>query len=166
MKAVEIAMKMEEDAIKFYSEAAGKTANPFGKKMFESFALDEKRHLEMLKGIFKGLNIEIREGEPGEAVKSIFETLKSEMMERVEATTDEINALKMALDMEKEGFEYYKKVTTGTSDAKEKALFQRLAGEEEKHYNILQNTYAFLSDTGNWFMWDEHAVIDGGTPWA
>ncbi len=166
MKAVEIAMKMEEDAVKFYSEAAGKTSHSFGRKMFESFALDEKRHLEMLKGILKGLNIEIREGEPGEAVKSIFETLKPEMMERIEATTDEINALKMALDMEKEGFEYYKKVTAGTSDAKEKALFQRLAGEEEKHYNILQNTYAFLADTGNWFMWDEHAIVDGGTPWA
>jgi rubrerythrin len=166
MKAVEIAMKMEEDAINFYSEAAEKTTHSFGKKMFQSFALDEKRHLEMLKGIFKGLNIEIMEGEPGEAVKSIFETLKSEMMERIEATTDEINALKLALDMEKKGFEYYKKVTAETSDEKEKALFQRLAVEEEKHYNILQNTYAFLSDTGNWFMWDEHAIADGGTPWA
>ncbi|MEC4685342.1 MAG: ferritin family protein [Nitrospirota bacterium] len=166
MKAVEMAMKMEEDAINFYSEAAEKTGHPFGKKMFESFALDEKRHLEMLKDIFKGLNIEIREGDPGKAVKSIFETLKSGMMERIEATTDEINALKMALDMEKEGFEYYKEVADGTSDEKEKRLFQRLAGEEEKHYNILQNTYAFLSDTGNWFMWDEHAIVDGGTPWA
>jgi len=152
--------------LNFIQRLREKTAHSFGRKMFESFALDEKRHLEMLKGILKGLNIEIREREPGEAVKSIFETLKPEMMERIEATTDEINALKMALDMEKEGFEYYKKVTAGTSDAKEKALFQRLAGEEEKHYNILQNTYAFLADTGNWFMWDEHAIVDGGTPWA
>ncbi len=166
MEAVQTAMKMEEDAIRFYSEAAEKTAHPFGKKMFHSFALDEKRHLEMLKGIFEGLNIEIREGDPGEAVKSIFETMKSGMMERIKATTDEINALKMALEMEKEGFEYYKKITAGTSDEKEKALFQRLAREEEKHYSILQNTHAFLADTGNWFMWDEHAIVDGGTPWA
>jgi len=166
MKAVETAIKMEEDAVRFYSEAAEKTRHPFGKRMFQSFSLDEKRHLEMLKDILNGLDIEIRQGEPGEAVKSIFETLKAEMMERVEATTDEMNALKTALEMERKGYEHYKGLSAGTSDEKEKALFQRLAGEEEKHYNILQNTYAFLSDTGNWFMWEELAIVDGGTPWA
>ncbi|NOZ26168.1 MAG: ferritin family protein [Nitrospirae bacterium] len=166
MNAVQTAIKMEEDAIRFYSEASERTKHPFGKKMFQSFSLDEKRHLEMLTDILKGLDIEIREGRPEETVKSIFETLKSEMMERVEATTDEINALKVALDMERNGYEYYKETAAGTSDEREKALFLRLAKEEEKHYNILQNTYAFLTDTGNWFMWEEHAIVDGGTPWA
>ena len=35
MDALELAMKMEKDAIKFYSEAARKTKYPAGKKMFE-----------------------------------------------------------------------------------------------------------------------------------
>ena len=165
MKATEIAIGMERDAIRFYTDAAQKTDHPFGKKMFQSFVLDEERHLEMLEAILKGRNIEIKEGEPGAAVKSIFETLKSEMMERIEATTDEINALKIALDMEREGYEYYRKLTDETT-GKEKALFERLTKEEKQHYNILQNTYAFLTDTGNWFMWEEHAIVDGGTPWA
>ncbi len=166
MKAVETAVKMEEDAIRFYSEAAEKTAHPFGKKMFESFSLDEKRHLDMLKEILDGHGIDIRQVDPAEAVRSIFDTLKSEMMERVEATTDEINALKLAIEMERKGYEFYKETAAGTSDEGEKALFQRLAKEEEKHFDILQNTYAFLTDTGNWFMWEEQAIVDGGTPWA
>jgi rubrerythrin len=36
MNAVEIAIKMETDAIKFYREAAEKTKHPVGKKMFLS----------------------------------------------------------------------------------------------------------------------------------
>ncbi len=166
MKAVETAIRMETDAMKFYTDAARRTAHPFGRKMFQSFVQDERRHLEMLEAILKGLDFEIREGEPREAVKSIFETLRSEMMERIGATTDEVNALKIALNMEKEGFEFYRKAAAGTDDEKERALFERLSREEEQHYSILQNTHAFLEDTGNWFMWDEYAIVDGGTPWA
>ncbi len=166
MKAVETAIRMEEDAIGFYTDAAGKTAHPFGKRMFQSFVLDEKRHLEMLREILRGLDIDIRQGDPVEAVKTIFETLKAEMMERVGAEADELAALKTALDMEKEGHEFYRRAAAEAGDEKERALFQRLAFEEKRHHDILLNTHAFLTDTGNWFMWDEFAIVDGGTPWA
>ncbi len=41
--AIEIAIKMETDAIKFYKAAADKTKNPVGKKMFLTVREDEKR---------------------------------------------------------------------------------------------------------------------------
>ena len=53
MNAIEIAIKMEKDAIEFYTEAAGKTTNPVGKKMFLSITEDEKRHLQLLSQIFR-----------------------------------------------------------------------------------------------------------------
>ena len=40
--AIEIAIKMETDAIKFYKEASEKTKNPVGKKMFLTIREDEK----------------------------------------------------------------------------------------------------------------------------
>lgn len=42
MNAIEIAIKMEKDAIDFYKEAAEKTRHPVGKKMFLSVTEDEK----------------------------------------------------------------------------------------------------------------------------
>ncbi len=57
MNAIEIAIKMEKDAIDFYKEAAKKTKNPVGKKMFLTITVDEKRHLQMLSQIFEGLEI-------------------------------------------------------------------------------------------------------------
>lgn len=166
MNAIEIAIKMETDAIKFYKEAAEKCNHAVGKKMFLSIVEDEKRHLDMLSEIFKGLDIKIKEASPMKAVKTIFEEMRHEMMERVKATKDELEAFKIAADMEKHGIEFYKKAASEAATEKEKKLFERLVYEEEQHYNIFANTYFFMSDTGSWFMWEEHSIVDGGTPWA
>ncbi len=166
MNAIEIAIKMETDAIKFYKEAAEKTKNPVGKKMFLTIAGDEKRHLDMLTQIFKGLDLNIKDVSPMKKIKTIFEEMKHEMMEKIEATTDELEAFRVAMQMEKEGIEFYKKALAEAQKEKEKALFERLIKEEQQHYDIFANTYFFMSDTGSWFMWEEHSIVDGGTPWA
>lgn len=166
MNAVEIAIKMQTDAIKFYTEAAEKTKNAVGKQMFLTIVQDEKRHLETLTQIFKGLNITVQDVSPMENIRTVFESMKTGMMKRVEATMDELEAFKIAMQMEKEGVEFYKKAAAGAKTEKEKALFERLIKEEQEHYNIFANTYFFMSDTGSWFMWEEHSIVDGGTPWA
>jgi rubrerythrin len=166
MNAIELAIKMERDAIEFYKEAAEKTRHPFGKKMFQGFVEDERRHLKMLNDIFTGLDLKIDTLSPRKRVKSIFEELKSKMMQRIKADTDEIEAIKIAMDFEKKGYEFYKKTAEETKDKKEKSLFEALTHEEEEHFSILQNTLFFITDTGSWFMWEEHSAVDGGTPWA
>ncbi|HAK88741.1 MAG TPA: rubrerythrin [Nitrospiraceae bacterium] len=166
MNAVEIAIKMETDAIRFYKEAAEKCSHPVGKKMFLSIREDEKRHLEMLSRIFKGLDIKIKDTGPMKNIKTIFEQMKDEMMDRVEAKTDELEAFKIAMRMEKEGIEFYKKAASDAPSEKEKKLFERLVHEEEQHYAVFANTYFFMQDSGSWFMWEEHSIVDGGTPWA
>ncbi|HDK81924.1 MAG TPA: rubrerythrin [Nitrospirae bacterium] len=166
MNVVEIAINMESDAIKFYREAAGKAKHSVGKKMFLTIMEDEKRHLEMLSLIIKGMDIRSKDVSPMKNVKTVFESMKEEMMRKVEATTDELEAFKIAMRMEKEGIEFYKKAATGAKTDKERALFERLIKEEQEHYDIFANTYFFLSDTGSWFMWEEHSIVDGGTPTA
>ncbi len=166
MNAVELAIKMEKDAIEFYKGAVARTRHPFGKRMFQSFIEDEKRHLKALDDIFAGLDLNMDSKSPREKVRSIFDELKSEMMQRIKADTDEIDAIRLALDFEKKGYDFYKKTAEDATDKKIKTLFEILTKEEEEHFNILQNTLFFLTDTGNWFMWEEHSIIDGGTPWA
>jgi len=161
MNAVELAIKMETDAISFYREAAEKTSHPFGKKMFLSFVEDEKRHLEMLSSLFKEQDFSLRTAEPLENMKTIFESLKDQMMDKISASTDELKAIKIAMDMEQEGFEHYKKTAAESKNDKERALFERLAYEEERHYQILENTNTYISDSGNWYMWNEYSIVEG-----
>lgn len=161
MNAIEISIKMEKDAISFYGEAAEKTSSPVGKKMFMTITEDEKRHLEMLSQIFKGVDITIEDVSPMKNIKTVFESMKDEMMQKIEATTDELEAFKVAMQMEKEGKEFYEKAVSEVTSEKEKKLFERLAMEEQQHYDIFANTHSFLSDTGNWFMWEEHSIVEG-----
>ena len=167
MNAIKIAIKTENDAIIFYKEAAEKTRHPFGKKMFLSIMEDEKRHLEDLGCIMKGLDIKVRDVVgPMKRIKTIFEENRDDLLERIQATTDEMEALRIAMRMEKESIDFYEKVSKEMQTPKGKTLFERLAKEEQEHYSILSNTYFFLSDSGSWFMWEEHSIVDGGTPWA
>ncbi len=160
-EAVNRAIKMETDAISFYTDAASRTSHPLGKKMFESLILDEKRHLRMLEGILKGMEMDFEMKVIGD-VKTVFSDFKDQMMQRIQATTDEKEAIKIALEMEKEGFHYYQEVAGKATDSRERKLFEILTREEESHYQLLNNTYSFLEDTGNWFMWDELSIVEGG----
>ena len=166
MNAIEIAIKMETDAINFYSKAAERIKHPVGKKMLLAITEDEKRHLDVLSQIFEEIDIKIKDVSPMKNIKTVFESMKDEMTERIEATTDELEAFKIAMQMEKESVEFYKRAGSEAQTEKEKSLFERLVKEEQEHYDIFANTYLFLSDTGSWFMWEEHSIVDGGTPWA
>ncbi|MGB9710570.1 MAG: ferritin family protein [Thermodesulfovibrio sp.] len=57
MKSIELALKMETDAVKFYTEAAEKVSHPVGKKMFMTIAEDEKNHIKMIEKALEGLEI-------------------------------------------------------------------------------------------------------------
>ncbi len=161
MNALKIAKKMETDAIQFYTEAAEKTGYPAGKKMFETIRKDEQRHLEIVVNLMKGMDFHVEDVHPLKNIKTVFEEMKDEMMDKVEATTDDLEAFKIGMQMEKEGLEFYKKLMAEATSDKEKDLYQKLINEEEQHYNIFANTYDFLKDTGNWFMWEEYSIVEG-----
>ena len=54
MNAIEMAVKMEQEAVDFYAQCAGKTNNPVGRKMFLSIAEDEKYHIACALKVQKG----------------------------------------------------------------------------------------------------------------
>jgi rubrerythrin len=165
MDALEMALKMETDAVAFYTEASKKTKYPVGKKMFVTIAEDEKRHIEMISQLIKGLQITAKDVSPMKNVKSIFESMKNEMMKKVAASADEMEAFKIAMKMEQEGADFYKKTLAKSTKEKEKILLERLIKEEQQHYEIFSNTYQYLEKTGQWFLWDEspiRSMVEGG----
>ena len=166
-KAIRLAIKLEEDGIDFYQKASEKTSHPFGKKMFLSFAEDEKRHLTVLKEILADLKFSdfsrfFEEKRPREKIKTVFGEIKNEIKERIAANPDELEALKIGMDMESKSVEFYQGTLGKTQDSHQKDFFRRLIEEEKEHYQLLQNTYSYLEDSGDWFLWEEKALLDGG----
>lgn len=161
MNTVEMAMKMKKDAIKFYGEAVEKCDHPAGKKMFLVILEDEKQHLENLKQMVTDMKIDLNKLNPIENIKTVLETVKDQMRVNTACSIDEMESFKIAMDMEKECIDFFKKQAKEGKTEGERALFERLALEEEEHYRVFSNTHSFLSDTGNWFMWDDHSIVEG-----
>jgi len=161
MNAVDVAKKMELDSIKFYAEAAEKTRSAIGKKMFETVLEDEKRHLEMVVQMINGMRFTAKDAGPLKRIKTGFESMKDHMMKKVEASGDEMEAFKVAMQMEKEGEAFYQEALAAAKTDKEKTLFKRLIEEERQHYTIFSNTCFHLTNTGSWFMWEERSIVEG-----
>lgn len=165
MNSLEMALKMETDAVQFYTDAAQKTKYPVGKKMLLTIAEDERRHYDMIAQIIKGLHVTPKDVSPLKNVKSIFETMKTEMTKKIEASADEVEAFKIAMQMEKEGVEYYEKAMAKSTKPKEKEFLAHLINEEKQHYAIFSDTYEYLAKTGRWFLWEEspfRSMVEGG----
>jgi rubrerythrin len=161
MNSIEMAIKMEQEAIDFYTKCAAKTKNPVGKKMFLSIVEDEQYHLACANKVTQGQEFKPAETTPLQDMKKVFEQNKEAMLQRVSSTTDELEALEMAMKMEEETIKFYQKAFAQTTEPMEKAFFECLIKDEEEHFAIFQNTSSFMSDTGNWFMWDEHTIVEG-----
>ena len=142
----------------FYQQAAEKTVNPIGRRVFLSVMEDEKRLLEDFRGIPKERHLGTRGTASTRGIKGFLKKIK--------ATTDDVEALKIAMDMEKESIGLYEKLSKKVRTLKEKALLKSLLNEEQQRYAEFSDTCVFLSDSRSWFMWDEHGIMDGGTPWA
>jgi rubrerythrin len=164
--ALRAALKMENDGSEMYQEAAGKCTNGLGKKMFYGLAEDEKSHIRMIKVIAEGSGlsaalVEALDGTPRERIATIFSRASEGVVENA-AGADDVSVLKTALALEDKSREFYGRAAQEVSCGDEAALFERLAREEEQHHEILTNTLEYLESTGNWFLWEEGGLLDGG----
>lgn len=166
LKTIRTAIEMEKNGIDFYHKAEKKTSYPLAKKMFLSFAEDEKRHLTVLKKILVDLKFSDFDqffGEkPRQKIKNIFKEAKNEIKEKIVANPDELEALKIGMDMESESIEFYQKALDKSKDNHQKAFLRRLVEEEKEHLQLLQNTHSYLKNSGDWFLWEEKGLLDGG----
>lgn len=165
---IKIAMKMEVDGISYYTECAEKTNNPLGKKMFLSLVEDEKRHLKALETLFKEVDYTtmlklLQESSPENKITTVFSHDDKETTVALNnVDPDDIKALETAMQMEKSGYDYYCELAEREGNEDGKKLYELLAREENGHYTLLSNTHTYLNDTGNWFLWGEEGMIDGG----
>ena len=149
LEAIKIAMEAEKKAEAAYSDAAGQTANPLGKRLFGKLAEFEHYHYQKLSDLLASLVDEDRFIEytaqalsvsaPGE-VAPIPEANKMSMM----------NIVKMAQGIEQKAEQRYAALAEQTGDPTGRAMFEQLAQEEAAHYRLLLGVYWNLNDQGTW----------------
>jgi len=167
---VKFALQLEQDGLAMYSKFARESNDSFGKKTFEGLAEDEKEHIEILRKIYGASGIkeikEIVEQSKGEPVrqrfKTIFEQAGEEAKKRTEADSSDTEAMKIAMDFEQRGYNLYKEAGQKATGQMEKTAFKHLTLMEQRHFELLQETFNYLNNTENWFQENEGWMFDGG----
>lgn len=123
------AIAMEQAAVDLYLQLAGKVNNETMKKVFESFAQEERGHRAKLEAVKAGKRPVTGALEPVQDLRI------ADYVNDVELGEDPSYAdvLVFAMKQEKQAFRLYTDLADRASDPEIKQLFQELAQEEAKH---------------------------------
>ncbi len=147
-KALLDALKFETDGRAFFLEAAKKTSDYFGRIIFSSLADEERDHIERIKAIDRSLRDTQQwptsEDHAEEGEKSIFETARMQMDKLVKDRTDDLQAVKIGMDLEQKAIRFYSSLALKASDQREKEFYERLVSEEKRHFQVLEETWRTL----------------------
>jgi rubrerythrin len=156
--AIKTAIQMEKDGYSFYQKAAAQTSSDMGKTVFKSLAADELLHLEVFQKLFdekigKDEWNNLANASMKYADIQIFpKDLKT--VEGANPDTNEIDAIRIAMDSEKRAIEHYTKIRNNSSDSGVKKIIDEVINQEKNHYQILEGEFHHINSTGYWFEVD------------
>jgi rubrerythrin len=156
--AIKTAIQMEKDGFAFYKKASAQTSSDMGREIFDSLANDEQLHLEVFQKLFED---RIKKSEWNNLVNSskkyadidIFPK-DLQQIEGANPDTNELDAIKIAMDSEKDAIEYYIKIKEKTNEDDIKRIINEIIEQEKNHYSILQEEFEHLTKTGYWYELD------------
>ena len=156
--AILTAIQMEKDGYSFYMNAAAQTNSDMGKTIFESLASDEQRHLDVFQKMFED---KVDKSEWNDLVDSskkyanipVFPTNLGDAP-GMDADSTELDALRMAMDAEKDAVEYYRKIKENLDDQDVKNIIDEIIEQEKQHYSLLEKEFNHINSTGYWFEFD------------
>lgn len=169
IEAIKTALQNEEKSIKLYADAAKTAKNPVVKKTMLFLAAWEKTHYEKITRLNAHIMGEMAlfdvKSECNEdamcVVKEFFGKNKEEFEKKIKGTKDDAKVYETGMEIEKAGFQFYKKAAKDSDDEEAKQLFDFLAGEENVHYLFLEDQHAYLSKPGSWFLDEERWILEG-----
>ena len=167
LKAIDVALNNELLERDFYYMHAERTKNPVGKAMFKRIGDDELEHYEMLKQLHEKWTKEGKwpETVPLEVQDTKIKDVLKDVMKKVEKKTqtdsDDLEAIRTAIDFEYKGVQFYKDLADMVSDPKEKQFFLLLSGIEKEHALSLQDAEEYFTDPESYFRKMEHHSLDG-----
>jgi rubrerythrin len=156
--AIKTAIQMEKDGYSFYQKAAAQTSSEMGQTVFKSLAADELIHLEVFQKLF---DEKVGKDEWYNLVNTSSKYTETPIfpkdLQKIEGAnpdTNEIDALRIAMDSEQKAIDYYSKIKENSSDEEVNKIIDEIISQEKNHYNILEGEFHHINSTGYWFELD------------
>jgi rubrerythrin len=135
-----VAIKAEVKAQKFYSEASQKFSNPKVQNFFRSLVGEEKKHERVLLSIKE---MEIYDGSVAVSESILQDARDSHEAENTEITGDDQleKIYEVALKREIKAYKTYKHIADIAENDEIKVLFENLADDELDHHKRIEMKY-------------------------
>jgi hypothetical protein len=160
MNIFDFAMKMEEDGKAYYEKLASQTSLPGLRTIFTRLAEDEQKHYEIFQGLKTSGTVPAMQDTTIIAeAKNVFEELpKGE--ETLKGLKGDLAAYQHAMKIESNSFQFYKKAAGEENNPVTQKLLARIADEEHKHFNVLENIFNFVNAPNQSLAWGEFSNLD------
>jgi rubrerythrin len=169
-------MSLERDGYAFYKQVAERASDERGKEMFLDLAEQESDHLKLLLVEYRSL--EAGEGwlpyKEAMAVDLAFDPADPDLPgeepeepmpvftpDREISLQSDIAALDYGLETEQISRDLYAQGAENSDDANARKAYAFLIEQEEKHYQLLQNTRDYLAQNDTWWDSDEYPFFIG-----
>ncbi len=160
-EAIQKAFEFERNGAKFYLELAASTSNRLARQLLNSLAKDEVQHVMDIDNIFltlqKDSNLPKTINSEGriaieDKLKNFFSLLDKD---KIRSDLTDIESLKLAMEMEQQGYQMYHDAMNKVDDPRLKEFFRLLREEEKSHLTALENVYYYLTNPADWFAQTE-----------
>jgi rubrerythrin len=160
MNVFDFALDMEDAGRDYYERLATNATLPGLKSIFTSLAEDERKHFVIFQQLKAGHKTEpMPDSTVIDDVRNIFDKLPRDAA-ALRGLHDSLDAYQHAMKLEAESFRLYENAAGQESDANIKSLLLKIAAEEHKHFNILENLYNFINAPNQQLAWAEFSNLD------
>ena len=159
MNVFDFAIKMELDGKGFYEKLARETELTGLRDIFSQLAADEQKHYDILLAFKSQARQPTMLNSPAlEQAKNVFEDLIARK-DTIGPVQGDLEAYHHAMKLEEDSFRLYEGAAEKEKDQAVRELLLRIAGEEHKHFNILENIYDFVNAPNQYLAWGEFSNL-------
>jgi rubrerythrin len=149
MDIFEFALEKEKLSEEFYRKLASNAPAKGLISIFSMLADEEHSHHDVIENMKKGTSAEVPDTILLTNAKTIFAKMR-QSREKFTFGDSQVDLYKKAQDIEKDSRSFYRQNATETQDPRNKALYNTLAEEENKHYFLLENIIEFVTRPEAW----------------
>ncbi len=158
MNVFDFALEMELDGKAHYERLAEGTPVQGLKNIFTMLAADEQKHYETIQALKSGDYEAMADSAALDEAKNVFQVLLSEKT-IIGGLRKDLDGYHYAMHVEADSVKLYEDMAKKESSAECVQLLLKIANEEKKHYNIMENLYDFVLAPQNYLAWAEFSNL-------
>lgn len=158
MNVFDFAMEMELDGKAHYEKLAVVTSNVGLKNIFVMLAADEQKHYEAIQAMKTGGYGAMASSTVLDEARNVFQELINERTLPGSLHKD-LDGYRYAMHVEADSVKLYEDMAKKENSVECVQLLLKIANEEIKHYNIMENLYDFVLAPQNFLEWGEFSNL-------